>query len=297
MGLIYSIKQYKITVYMGFLLVLISACSYALTPILAKLAYANGATPATVVLIRFIVGAIMFIGIWRTDPHPLNITGSILAIGVVLGIIQIAHATAYLNAVSLVPVSVAVIVIYLYPSFVALLAKIFDNVNIGYVRALCITGAFLGVALTTGTKLTSLNSHGLILAGCAAVTAATLIHLGGKFSRAVGSVTFGLLAFCSATVIIGIWTVTFGDMIFPNTAIGWIGAIGAGMTFSIGVLSFFTALKVLDSVKATIISNLEPLFAICIGVVVLGEGLSTIQLIGAALVVGAVMVSNVAAPG
>lgn len=278
-------------------LVVLSTIAYAATPILAKLAYAHGGTPATVSLFRFVVGAVIFFGLWRYNPSPLKLTGSILVIGFVLGVLYVFQALAYLSAVNLIPVSIAVVVVYLYPSFVALLAKVVDRRRIGVIQTLSIAGAFLGVALATGPAAQNLNPFGLVLAVGAAASAAIVIFLGGKLCRTVGSVPSCMMAFISAGIMITAWTVLFSDVELPTAPMGWIGVAGAGLTFAIGFLSFFTALKVLDSVKATIISNMEPLFAIMISFVALGETLSPIQLAGVAVVLISVILPSVSMHG
>ena len=288
-----SREQISLSLSVG--LVFLSTIAYAATPILAKLAYAHGGTPTGVALFRFVVGAVIFFTIWRFNYSPLKLTGSILVIGIVLGALYVFQALAYLIAVDLIPVGVAVVVVYLYPSFVALLAKFVDRAHIGAIQILCIAGAFLGVALATGSAPQSLDPLGVALAVGAAASAAIVIFFGAKLCRTVGSVPSCMLAFISAAIIIAVWTFAFGDIGVPNSPMGWVGVAGAGLTFAIGVLSFFTALKVLDSVRATIISNMEPLFAIMISFVALGEILSPIQLAGVAFVLVSVILPSISA--
>ena len=283
-------KNLSISVSIGLVVFATFAC--AATPILAKLAYAHGATPATVTLFRFVIGAVIFFGLWRLNPSPLNLTRAIIVIGFVLGALYVVRALGYLSAITLIPVSIAVVVVYLYPSLVALLAKMVDGVHIGAVQTLCIAGAVLGVALATGSAPQNLNLFGLVLAFAAAASTAIVIYFGGKLCRTVGSVPSCMLAFISAAILITAWTIAFSDVGLPTAPMGWVGVVGSGLAFTIGILSFFTALKVLDAVKATIIGNMEPLFAIMLSYVALGETLSAIQFAGVVFVLVSVIVPN-----
>ena len=85
-----------------------------------------------------------------------------------------------------------------------------------------------------------------------------------------------------------------GALNLPETALGWFGLVGGSLAFVTAILCFFTALKAVETVTATLIANLEPILAIGLAYLVLGEVLTLTQLAGGAIVVGAILLPSLA---
>ena len=273
----------------GLLLVVISAIAFAASPSLARLAYDGGSDPATAALFRFTLGAAVLFIVHRLRGGRLRLDRRLTLIGLAAGLIYAAESLAYLFAVRLIPVSVTVLVFFTFPVFVALLVRLIDKVPVTPVKTVSLVAAFTGVALTTGAAPQALDPLGLGLALFAAIGTAVFILLGGQLTRAVGSIGFALISFAVATVVFGGWTLLAGSLNLPETPLGWFGLVGGSLTFVMAIVCFFTALKVVETVTATLISNLEPIVAIAIAYLVLGEILTLPQMVGGAIVVGAIL--------
>ncbi len=161
----------------------------------------------------------------------------------------------------LIPVSVTVLVFFTFPVFVALLVRIFEKVPITPIKAVSLIAAFAGVALTTGAAPQALDPSGIALALIAAIGTAIFIVAGGQLTRQVGSIGFSLITFTVAAIVFGAWIALAGALNLPETALGWFGLLGGSISFVLAVLCFFTALKAVDTVSATLIANLEPMLA------------------------------------
>ncbi|NNG05287.1 MAG: EamA family transporter, partial [Inquilinus sp.] len=105
---------------------------------------------------------------------------------------------------------------------------------------------------------------------------------------------FTLLAFAAAAGVFGIWLMAAGRLNLPETLLGWVGLLGGSAAFVAAILCFFTALKAVDTISATLLANLEPLLAVTIAYLLLGEVLSTTQLFGGAVVLGSVILPTLA---
>jgi drug/metabolite transporter (DMT)-like permease len=97
-------------------------------------------------------------------------------------------------------------------------------------------------------------------------------------------------AFSAATTVAGAWS-------FPAGPVGWLGLAGAGAGLALGLLAFFAAFRHIGPVRATMISNVEPLLGILFAVAVLGERLGPWQWAGAALVVAALVLFEASGRG
>ena len=80
-----------------------------------------------------------------------------------------------------------------------------------------------------------------------------------------------------------------GDVSFPRTTGGWIAYAVMPVFYTIAVTAFFAAVAVIGSVRASLFMNFEPIATITIGFLVLDQVLTGQQLLGASLVVGAIV--------
>lgn len=277
----------------GLVLVVLSAFGFAASPSLARLAYEGGSDPATAALFRFAIGAAVLYPAYRLRRGRLVLNRRLALIGLGIGLVYAMESVSYLFAVRLIPVSVTVLVFFTFPVFVALLVRLVDKVPVTPVKAVSLVAAFAGVALTTGAAPQALDPAGIGLALLAAIGTAVFIVAGGRLTREVGSVGFALIAFAVAAIVFGAWIVLAGALDLPETAMGWFGLLGGSVTFVLSVLCFFTALKAVDTVSATLIANLEPILAIAIAYLALGEILTVPQMFGGAIVVAAILLPSV----
>ena len=278
----------------GLVLVVLSAFGFAASPSLARLAYEGGSDPATAALFRFALGAAVLYATHRLRRGRLALSRRLALIGLGIGLVYAVESIAYLFAVRLIPVSITVLVFFTFPVMVALLVRLVDKVPVTPVKTVSLVAAFAGVALTTGAAPQALDPLGIGLALLAAAGTAVFIVLGGKLTREVGSIGFALIAFAVAAIVFGAWITVAGALNLPETALGWVGLVGGSVSFVVSVLCFFTALKAVETVSATLVANLEPILAIAIAYLLLGEVLTVPQLIGGAIVIAAILLPSLA---
>lgn len=278
----------------GLVLVVLSAFGFAASPSLARLAYEGGSDPATAALFRFAVGAAVLYPVHRLRGRRLVPSRRLALIGLGIGLVYATESIAYLFALRLIPVSVTVLVFFTFPVLVALLVRLVDKVPVTPVKAASLIAAFLGVALTTGAAPQALDPAGIALALLAAAGTAVFIVAGGRLTREVGSIGFALIAFTVAAIVFGAWIAVAGAVDLPETGIGWLGLVGGSAVFVISILCFFTALRAVETVSASLIANLEPILAIAIAYLVLGEVLTGPQLAGGAIVIAAILLPSLA---
>ncbi len=83
-----------------------------------------------------------------------------------------------------------------------------------------------------------------------------------------------------------------GQFVFPATTLGWIGFVGAAVSYGFAMISFFVAMSIVGPVRVSLLSYTEPVITAGLGVVVLGEPLSAVQIAGVALVIVALIGST-----
>ena len=81
-----------------------------------------------------------------------------------------------------------------------------------------------------------------------------------------------------------------GGFHLPQAAAGWWGLLALTFLYGTAFTIMFTVLPKLGVVGNSAIMNVEPVFALALAWLILGQAIAPVQVAGALLVVGAVMV-------
>ncbi len=269
------------------LLILLSAFGFGSIALFAKTAYASGASPSTLLALRFILAVLMLAPIVWIKKLPLP-RGRTLAGFVLMGCLYTAQAQSYFNALVYASSGLVGLLLYIYPVLVTILA-----IALGWEKAdrrtmLLLTLACFGLAVTLGGKL-----HGQVLGiGLGLLAAgiyAAYILLGNRLSRDTHPLSASLVILATAGCGNAVLAVASGATL-PGSTVGWL-AIGAIAFFgtSIAIAAFLSGVKKIGASQASIISTLEPVITMTIGVAMLGESVSANQILGGAMVLAAVI--------
>jgi drug/metabolite transporter (DMT)-like permease len=267
-------------------LVLLSALGFGSIAFFAKVAYASGTSPSALLALRFALAVMMLAPVVWFKRLPLP-RGASLAGYVLMGILYTAQAQSYFNALLYASSGLVALLLYIYPVLVTMLA-IFLGWEKADRRSLVLTAlACLGLAITLGGKLQG-QPAGIVLGILAAAIYAVYILLGNKLSANTHPLSASLVILATAACGNILLALT-GGAALPSTNVGWI-AIGAIALFSTGmaIAFFLIGVKVIGASQASILSTLEPVLTLTIGVLLLGEHVSGSQLCGGAMVLLAV---------
>jgi len=190
--------------------------------------------------------------------------------------------------------SLAVILLYTAPIFVAVLSRIFFGESFNSKKVVSLILTFVGIAFVIGF-LPSLQGVKIQLFGF-------LVGLGSGLGYALYSI-FGKAAlkkYSPLTVIIytfvfasiaalpfsGLWQII---EVFSVRSI-WFYILGLGLfPTALALFLYTTGLKYVESSKAAIIATFEPVVATLLGIVVYGDRLNVWQILGMALVIAAII--------
>ena len=187
-------------------------------------------------------------------------------------------------------VSVATLSYYFAPVIVTVASPLLFRERLTKRQILCFAMSTLGLVLITGIgDLSSGASHGKgILFGLGAASLYATVVLLNKFIRGVGGIHRSLFQFLAAILVLTPYVaVTSGFHPGVLDGTGWlcllvVGLFHTGITYCL----YFSALKDLSGQEASILSYVDPLVAVLISVLVLGESMSPLQILGGALILG-----------
>jgi drug/metabolite transporter (DMT)-like permease len=84
-----------------------------------------------------------------------------------------------------------------------------------------------------------------------------------------------------------------GNVEWPGSPIAWAGLAGLCVLYGLGIVGLFLLLPRMGPVQTAVVLNMEPVFVAFIAWATLGERLSAMQMAGAAIVVAAVMSTQI----
>jgi len=275
----------------GRLAALGSAASFAAIPPLARIAYDAGATPGTIVLARLGFGAAAAVAVVSLLNRPWRIprgewTGT-LAVAVAWMLVTVGYMASFYY----IPVSLAVLIFFTFPVQIAVVAPLVerrppDRITLG--GALI---AFTGLLLALGPDLGVLDWRGCALAFTAAIGAMATFILSQRLVVEQDMFSFSFHLHLACLAIIGVALPGVGVPSVPANAWGWAAVIAVGVFYVMATLLQFGAIRLAGPARASMVCNAEPVITMIAAAVILGERLGPWQVTGAALVIGAVVLS------
>lgn len=187
-------------------------------------------------------------------------------------------------------VAIATLSYYFAPVLVTVASAFLFKEKLGKKQILCFIMSTVGLIIVTGiTELGSgsNNAMGIFFGLGAAVLYASCILL-NKAIKGVGGIQRTFLQFLAAiAVMVPYVALSGGVSLEAMNTVGWVcllvvGLIHTGITYCM----YFTAVEKIPGQELAILSYIDPLVAVIIGVAVLGEPLTLPQMIGGAMILG-----------
>jgi drug/metabolite transporter (DMT)-like permease len=273
----------------GVFLIVVSASSFGAMAIFARLAYEAGTDPITVLFLRFTIAAVFMVTVMAVKGIAFPRGRTLISLSLMGALGYVGFSLAFFTALTMAPAGLVSILLYLYPSFVTILASIFlkKPVTVFTIAALLIT--FTGTVLIIGLDTGSSQVLGIVLGITAAVLYSIYIVVGSKVLLNAGAFSASTVVIISAGVIFsGIVAVRGAN--FPATVGGWIAVFAIALVSTVlAIVTFFAGLKKIGPANASMISTLEPVVTVSLAVIILGESVSIPKIIGGIMILVAVI--------
>ena len=251
------------------------------------LALEAGATPLAVVTMRTL-GTLALLAVYFAAARvafciPARQIALALAIGLPLGV------NNYLvnAAMAELPVPLVVLIFYLWPGITAATSWLLRIDPFRWRGLAGLALAFAGVALALNVDFTAAQARGVWLALGAAVNWSIVFLLTGRFFRGRDTRAPTFYMMCAAATLFVAACLLGGQVAFPVTGAGWTGVAGTALFYAFAMIGIFTASARYGAMRSAFYLNFEPIAAVLLSALILGQTLAPIQLAGAALVVAA----------
>lgn len=277
----------------GVTLVAFAASVIGLSFVLARPVYDAGSNPLTVIALRYPATVLMLALALRLRGRSLVLARRELATSYGVGLAYFVATGSYLASIFYLPVSLAVLLFYSYPLLTVVFESLLQRRLPRPLDVAAFVAAFAGLALALEVSFAALDPRGIALALLGAVAAAgTFVWTGRALAAADMTVVTFHLSVCGSAVSI-IALIASGSYAPPaNGFTGWLVMAAVILLFGVGFVAMFTGVKLIGALRTSMVMNLEPIATIALAVLILGEAFTLQQVAGAALVFGAIIVTQ-----
>lgn len=257
-------------------------------------------TSKEIAVLRGVIGSIFLLGVMLFSKEKTSFSAikKNLPILVLSGLGVGANWIFLFEAYKYTTVSIATLSYYCAPIFVTIMAPIILKEKISLIKFLCVCTAMIGMLCIVGTNKGSIGegyNHflGIIYGLTAAVGYASVILM-NKFIKGLKGVetTVTQLVFASILLLPYVM-ITSGFDFSKMTGISWgymifLGIVHTGFTYAL----YFSSLKELKGQTIAVLSYIDPITAVLISALFLGEQLTMFQIIGGVLILGSTFISE-----
>ncbi len=280
-------------------LVVASAACFGTLAVLGALAYRHGARPLPLLAWRFAIATVVMGGYVATRrPGALVAARADLGRFVLLSVAGYGAASmCFFFALGHASPAVVTVLLYTYPALVALYETVTGRSTPSWTTAAGVVMTFVGCALVVGLfdAEVHVDTVGAVLGlgagvGYASFTVMSARLVSGHSRPVVMTFLFGVSA-----VVIGAVSLLAGETLSPvawTPALWVVLALLVAVPTIIAVILYMGGIRRLGPSRAAIASTTEPLFTIALAWMLLGDGLTVVQAIGALLVVAGVILAE-----
>ena len=249
---------------------------------------------------RGLIGGVFLLGwvLLRGGTLKLNISRKRFALLCVSGVAMGANWILLFEAYNYTTVAVATLCYYMQPTMLMLLAPLLFREKLTLKKGICALVSFLGMVLVSGVldgaTAESKNLIGILLGLGAAVLYTTVIILNkknpvdnaeGKTVVQLFSSTIVMIPYLLLTEKTGTYTFSWSVLILVLV----VGIVHTGVAYAM----YFGSLQRLPAQTTAVLSYIDPVVAVALAGIILQQPMSVGEIIGAILILGAALVSEI----
>ena len=250
-----------------------------------------------VVWLRTLIGSVLLVvlcvlgGRRFSCLHDRKATGWLLASGLAMGASWIFLYAAYRE----VGVGISSLAYYCAPVIVMVLSplifheRLTPHKMIGFL--IVVAGALLVNAQTIGSGG---SAWGMFCGWMSAIMHAIMV-IASKKADKVDGLESSTLQLVVSFLTVAVWMILIGEPIHPVAVTEWVWVLTLGLlNTGIGCYLYFSSYGGLSVQTVAILGYLEPLSAVVLSALLLGETMSFLQVVGAALILGGALYGEMA---
>lgn len=272
---------------------IITGITYGLNPLFGVPLMKNGAAIESILFFRYSFAVLMLALFLLLTKQSFAISKKQAGVLLVLGLLYTSSSIFLFEAYNYIASGLATTLIFLYPVLVAII-MVFLKVVPSWPVWLAIASTFAGVLMMTqGDTTQSINPIGVLLSLGSALVYALFIVIINR-NKAIANISNPLLTFYALSVGAMIF---LGKMSFSSTpltggissSLDWLNLVGLALLPTVvSTATLAIATRNIGATKASVLGVFEPITAILVGTLMLGETLTTNIVVGISIAMVAV---------
>ena len=271
----------------GVIFVTISALGFGTLAIFGKLAYAQGLNPLSTLVWRLGGGAIaLWLWLLLRNQWQVKLRSAIAAF--LLGAVGYAiQSVLFFCALNRASAGMTALMFYTYPAFVAFFTWVLYRKHLSSWQMKALGLALLGCLLTVDLTSQVAEPGGIVLGIASGGAYALYLLCSARLLRSIPPITTAAYMLLGAAISVTLVTIIWQGLDLPSTVIA-MGAVSglAIVATALPIVTLFAGLQRLGVVPAAILSTLEPVMAVLMGILFLSEQIWLGQVLGGALIIG-----------
>lgn len=296
----YEILIMKLDKVKGYALAALAAAAYGTNPAFAVPLYGHGMNAVSVLLFRYLMGLPVLAAIMAFRGKSFSLKKEEIVPTIILGVLMALSSLTLFESYNYMNSGVASTLLFVYPVMVAVMMIMFfhEKFSISTVICLIVMGAGL-LLLMKPQGNTTLSMFGILLVMLSALTYALYIVMVNE-SKSVRNIPTTKLLFyvLSWGSLVYVAMIMCGsEVTVPLENWGWLNLIALAIIPTVISLACTTkAIQLIGSTPTAILGALEPVSAVVLSVLVLGQAITAQDIIGGALIVVATTIVICAGP-
>lgn len=282
---------------LGVAFLLLLSTVFASNHIAARVAFDHGVSVPTAVTARAGGTALALLVLLVLRGAPLALPRRTLLRGLGIGAFIAVQSFCIYSAVARIPVGLALLVFQSFPVLLVLLTWASGGERPSWRVLVAMLIALCGLALAldvVGSARAVAGQWSAISAGfgfalTASCTFAVAMFLTTRWLQEVDGRMRTLLTMSTTAMLVGCLGAAVHDLALPRDATGWLGLVLLTVFYGSSITAIFTIVPRLAGASSMVALNFEPIAALFLGWLILGQRIAPEQIVGAFVVVGAIV--------
>lgn len=279
-------KSDKVT---GYLLAALAAAAYGTNPAFAIPLYAQGMNPNTVLLFRYVIGVPILCMIMAARGVDFRLQKSQVGPTAILGILMAFSSLSLFESYKYMNSGIASTLLFVYPIMVAVMMIFFFKEKFRLSVVLCLlvmSGGLILLMHPQGGE--TVSAYGCLLVMVSALTYALYIIFVNVSAhiRTIPTTKLLLYVLGWGSMVYVVMVPLGSPLTLPSKSTGWLNLLALAIIPTVISLACTTrAIQLIGSTPTAILGALEPVSAVILSVVVLGQSITQQDILGGFLII------------
>lgn len=257
---------------------ILSAFFFSLAATTAPYFYGVGGGVFLLLSVRY-VSTFIFASILNKSPKKIKSKATHIRL-ILISIFQAIFIASYMYSISLIPLSLAVVVIYTFPIITFFVNSILKSRSIDFLSAAALLVSLFGIWILVQGDSSNWNLWGVFWGLIASLAQVTVNILSRHKSVESGWGLIQYIMVLPSVVFVLIYFIVTSEPITSVSSEMLLWSILSAMGMTGGIYFFFRSISIIGPVRTSNVMYLEPIFTIILGVILLQDMLGMNQWLG-----------------